>query len=66
VVGEAGISLPPIDVKAVQDALWRVLSDETLRVTMRGMGSARARQFSWEEAARKTLDIYRQVAQAAV
>ena len=64
VVGEAGITLPPTDIKAVQDALWRVLSDSALREAMCRSGAARARQFSWEAAARETLAIYRNVVYA--
>jgi glycosyltransferase involved in cell wall biosynthesis len=66
VVGDAGITLPPTDVGAVCDALWRILGDAALRETMSRNGAARARQFSWEAAARETLAIYRNVARTVV
>ncbi|CAG0931663.1 mannosyl-N-acetyl-alpha-D-glucosaminyl-diphospho-ditrans,octacis-undecaprenol 3-alpha-mannosyltransferase / alpha-1,3-rhamnosyltransferase [Rhodocyclaceae bacterium] len=62
VVGDAGFAIPPTDVMAVADALRRVLSDPLLAGAMREKGLARARLFSWEAAARETLDIYRQAA----
>ncbi len=61
VVGDAGILVEPEDVEGLTVAMWRVLSDETLRREMRDKGLARAATFSWERAARETLAVYRQV-----
>jgi len=64
VVGEAGLLLPPQDAAAWTNALERVLDDPALRQDLRGRGLARARQFTWEAAARQTLAVYERVAEA--
>jgi glycosyltransferase involved in cell wall biosynthesis len=61
VVGDAGITVPPTDVAAVEDALMRVLTDPALAARMRDTGLSRAQLFSWEAAARETLDVYRTI-----
>jgi glycosyltransferase involved in cell wall biosynthesis len=37
----------------------RVLEDEPLRAALKIKGFARAKQFSWEQAARQTLTVYK-------
>jgi len=59
VVGEAGLLVNPDDPDDVAGALARVLTDEPLQARMRGLGLAQAARFTWEEAARKTLAVYR-------
>jgi glycosyltransferase involved in cell wall biosynthesis len=61
VVGEAGVQLPPHDVRAWAEALGRVLQDEQLRAGLRARGLERARAFTWEKTARRTLEVYRSV-----
>ncbi len=61
VVGDAGILVPPRDAEAIAVAMWRVLSDPRLREEMRAKGLARAACFSWEKAARQTLEVYHEV-----
>lgn len=62
VVGDAGIAVPPTDVAQVSEALFRVLSDPVWAAAMREKGKVRASLFSWEVAARETLEIYKAVA----
>ncbi len=64
VVGDAGLLFDPHEVDELTVAMWRVLSDESLRREMREKGLAQAARFSWERAARETLDIYRLVHQS--
>jgi glycosyltransferase involved in cell wall biosynthesis len=52
------------DVDALTEALDQVLSSAELRQTLRTRGLERARLFRWEDTARKTLDVLRQVATA--
>ena len=60
--GKCGILVPPRDHSALAGALKRLLSDEPLRQAMGEEGRERVeRLFNWEEAARKTLEIYREV-----
>ena len=59
VVGDAAILVPPEDEEAWAVAMHRVLSDPALQASMREKGRARSRLFSWETAARQTLETYR-------
>lgn len=61
VVGDGGILLEPCDVRALTEAIGRVLTDEHLRADLRTRGLAQARKFSWEHAARATLAVYQKV-----
>ncbi|HEY0074307.1 MAG TPA: glycosyltransferase family 1 protein [Abditibacteriaceae bacterium] len=57
--GEAVWLLPPRDGEAWAEALQKLLGDATLRETMRQKGQRQAAKFSWDEAARQTLQTYR-------
>ncbi len=58
VVGDAGLLVDPGDVAGLSQAMLRVATDPGLRETLREAGLARARRFSWEESARKTLEVF--------
>jgi glycosyltransferase involved in cell wall biosynthesis len=58
VVGEAGLLVDPDDVQALAEAMERVLADSHLREAMRAAGLAQAGRFSWQEAARRTVETY--------
>jgi glycosyltransferase involved in cell wall biosynthesis len=64
VAGDAALLVDPYDPEAIADGVVRVLTDADLRAELRRKGLARARQFSWGEAARRVRDIYREVAKA--
>jgi glycosyltransferase involved in cell wall biosynthesis len=59
VVGDAGLLIDPQNVDELTVAMWRVLTGDELRQEMREQGLRQAARFSWERAARETLDIYR-------
>jgi glycosyltransferase involved in cell wall biosynthesis len=59
VVGEAGLLIDPMDVRAWTDAIVKVVNDEHLRDRLRSAGVHRASAFTWERTARLTLDVYR-------
>lgn len=61
VVGDAGVLLPPLDVRAWVEAIRRVLNDAAFRAELRARGLQRAAQFTWEKAAQATLNVYRHV-----
>jgi glycosyltransferase involved in cell wall biosynthesis len=65
VVGEAALTVDPLDSAALCEALRRVLIDDDLHAELSALGPARARLFSWDEAARQTADVYRQVGEGA-
>jgi glycosyltransferase involved in cell wall biosynthesis len=58
VAGDAALLFDPHDEGAIADALGRLLGDPALREELRTRGLARAREFSWERAARLTLESY--------
>ena len=62
VVGDAGLLADPNDVEAWTVALHRVLTDNALHAEMSEKSLKRAAHFSWDRAARETLDVYRKVA----
>jgi glycosyltransferase involved in cell wall biosynthesis len=59
VVGEAALLVDPVDVDAIGEGLTRLAGDERLRRRLAMSGKARAASYSWERAARSTIDVYR-------
>ncbi|HEY8491390.1 MAG TPA: glycosyltransferase family 1 protein [Dehalococcoidia bacterium] len=59
VLGDAALLVEPQDVGAVTAAVRRVLEDEALRARLREAGLRRAAGYSWESAARATMEVYR-------
>jgi glycosyltransferase involved in cell wall biosynthesis len=58
VAGEAALLVDPEDEVALAGALERVASSPALRDELRRKGQARATRFTWERAARETLDVF--------
>ncbi len=61
VVSEAGFLVAPDDVPRWAETLNRLLTEPALRADLRTRGLARARQFTWDAAARQTLEVYQSV-----
>ena len=62
VVGDAGMLVPPANADALAAAIRQLLNDRQAQRRMGEAGKTRVReQFNWEQAARKTLDVYREV-----
>ncbi len=61
VAGDAALLVAPGDAAGWAAALRRVLSDAPLRAEMRRRGLAQAARFRWEETARQTLAVYREL-----
>jgi glycosyltransferase involved in cell wall biosynthesis len=58
----AGILVPPADPAALAEAIKRLLRDESLRQRMGKAARKRIEEsFSWEVAARKTVEVYKEV-----
>jgi glycosyltransferase involved in cell wall biosynthesis len=60
VVGDAALRVPPDDLQAWVAALWRLLADAELRADLARRGLEQAARFSYERAARQTLEVYAQ------
>ena len=58
VAGDAAVLVDPYEPGAIADGIYRVLTDESLRRSLRQRGLARAGQFSWEASVRRVRDIY--------
>jgi glycosyltransferase involved in cell wall biosynthesis len=61
VVGDAALTVDPIDVDDIAGALDRGLDDTALRGQMRQLGLARAQSFTWEQAAAQLLGHYQRL-----
>jgi glycosyltransferase involved in cell wall biosynthesis len=61
VAGEAALFVDPRSVVGIAEALERVTTDGALRDRLREAGVTRASRFSWDETARRTLDVYKSV-----
>lgn len=59
VVGDAGLLFDPLSVEEIAETIWRVWSEEETRQRLRLLGTRRAREFSWEQTAKKTAAVYR-------
>lgn len=62
VVGDAALLIDPEQDEEITVALWRILTDDELRESLRLKGLQRAASFSWRRAAEQTMAVYRQVA----
>jgi len=61
VVGRAGILLLPKDERLWSKNIIKVIKDQKLAKTLSEMGLRQAKKFSWEESARKTIELYKEV-----
>jgi glycosyltransferase involved in cell wall biosynthesis len=61
-VGDGGILLDDLSVPALRAVLEQVLSNDQAFDALRIRARRRAGQFSWEETAHKTLEVYREAA----
>jgi glycosyltransferase involved in cell wall biosynthesis len=58
VAGDAALLFDPLDVDAIAVSVRRILDDPDLAERLRRAGRERAGKFSWDEAARRTLNCY--------
>jgi glycosyltransferase involved in cell wall biosynthesis len=59
VLGGAGLTARMGDVRATGESLAKVLADRALGEALRARGLERAKDFSWDNTARLTLEVYR-------
>lgn len=60
VAGEAALPVDPRSVGGLAEAMERVVNDRQLAARLSEAGVARASGFSWDETARRTLEVYKQ------
>lgn len=58
VVGNAALTVDPLDVQAIADAIWCVLESATLRERLVQAGRKQAANFTWKAAAEKLVRLY--------
>lgn len=61
VAGEAALYVDPHDPEQLETEIERLVSDRALQTHLRNKGFARVKQFTWEQAAQDTLNLYRDV-----
>ncbi len=59
VVGDAALKIDPNRIDGLAEAIASVLTDESLRGELRRNGLQRANNYSWEETARQTVEVYK-------
>jgi glycosyltransferase involved in cell wall biosynthesis len=60
-VGDAGLLVEVNNVSALTAAMHKVLTDEDLRRTLIERGKQQAQKFTWEQCARETLSLYKEL-----
>lgn len=61
VIGNAGVLVDPNSTDNMAEAICGVVSNENMRAELSAKGTARAKEFLWENTAKKTLEIYKSV-----
>ena len=60
IVGEAAELVDPLDVQAIADGIWHVLSNRDYRRSLIEKGAQQALCFSWDRSAEKMIQIYKE------
>jgi glycosyltransferase involved in cell wall biosynthesis len=66
VVGDAALTVDPLDVTELAEAMRRAIEDESLRSSLVQRGLARATQFTWSKAAEELLKVYSHVTKGII
>jgi len=62
VIGKAGVTINPREPEQIAAEMLSLLGDEERRRALVVAGRERAAQYSWENTARRTVALYREVA----
>jgi glycosyltransferase involved in cell wall biosynthesis len=60
--GDAALQFNPEDASSMAAAMDHIITDSKLRADLRERGFRRAAEYSWDHAARQTLDLYHHIA----
>jgi len=66
VVGDAGLLVDPLQVEEIARAIVSISLKEDLWAELSRSAAQRARLFSWQQVARRTLEVYRQAATGVI
>lgn len=58
IASDAALTIDPKDTKKIAQAIEQILTDKTLKESLRKAGLKRAQEFSFEATARQTLNVY--------
>lgn len=61
VVGDAALQVNPLSVDEIAEGINLLLSDTELRTEFKNRGLERAKKFSWDKAAKQTLNVFESV-----
>ncbi|HJP17076.1 MAG: hypothetical protein CMD96_08975 [Gammaproteobacteria bacterium] len=61
VAGDAALMVDPENINQISDEIKRTLSDNNLRDALVKKGINRAKLFTWQKTAQKTLEVYKEV-----
>lgn len=61
VAGEAAFQVNPLDIRAIKEGMFTVITNAELRSTLQRRGRERAATFTWERTARAIRDAYREL-----
>ncbi len=61
VVGNAGFTLDPTDINSFADAMYEILTNDSLRTDMHIKSLKQAKKFSWEKTAEETWKVYEEI-----
>ncbi len=61
VAGDAAVLVDPLDESGLATAIVRLAGDRQHRIELQAAGRARAASFTWDKAAARLVDVYRQV-----
>ncbi len=65
VAGDGALLVDPTDVEALAQAMLQLSRDESLRTRLIAAGRENVKRFSWQKAARETLDVLAAVARSS-
>lgn len=59
--GDAAIFVDPQDEQELAEAIINLIENESLKESLILKGLARAKLFTWEETARRTLELFKEI-----
>jgi glycosyltransferase involved in cell wall biosynthesis len=62
VVGDSALLVNPYSTTSIAEGIHRIVSDRKLQEELTQLGLERAKRFSWEKAARETIEVYKEAA----